>query len=156
MMVYQPETVTLVLLLIAVFVLAFAVLKMILETLVVGSISALFYVSMTYITEMSFSTQGALTYTVLGVVLYIGYSLLSSILELTNETARGGKKIFGILSSFLNAAFSLASQQFEREGSLDLKQRIQELMEREKPEENKDEDNNEESTVKEVVLDDGN
>jgi len=71
-------TVVLILLLVVVFVLAFKVMSMVFETVVVSALSAGFYAALSQVLNYSFSFNQMLTYAFLGGVLYLTYSFLAS------------------------------------------------------------------------------
>lgn len=149
-MAIEAETIFLLILIIAAFIVAFAVLKMIIETVVVGAVSALFYVTLTYVTELNFSAQTMLTYTFLGVTLYMGYSVMASLMELTSGTAKTGKKILKSGSEIIATIFTYFRNQIDLE-HLEITDRIRNLAPSEV--ENKGNDEEDDSQVKEVILD---
>lgn len=139
----EAQTVALVLLLIAAFLTAFLVLKMLIETTIIAAISGLFYLGLVYGTGAAFSLQSMLTYAFLGVVLYISYSVLASLLKITSE---------GV--SMASTAAEAGSQQG---GNLwkKCRSRLKEVsgdIRRQLKSENEEEEDEEDSDVKEVVL----
>ena len=145
MMVYQPETIALVFLLIAAFLVAFTVLKMLMETATVGLISGIFYLGMVTITNQSFSIQSALTYSFLGVILYMAYSLIASTFKLTSDTLSGFSRTFkflgGLLTGLTDPLSDLIKDQKQK-----VKQKTSDLNSIERTESEED------SEVKEVIL----
>ena len=145
MMVYQPETIALVFLLIAALLVAFTVLKMLMETATVGLISGIFYLGMVTITNQSFSIQSALTYSFLGVILYMAYSLIASTFKLTSDTLSGFSRTFkflgGLVTGLTDPLSDLIKDQKQK-----LKQKTSDLKSKERTESEED------SEVKEVIL----
>lgn len=149
-MAYSPETIALVLLLIAAFLVAFMVLKMLIETATVGLISGSFYVALVFITEQSFSIQTALTYSLMGVVLYMAYSILASMLKITSETFSGLSKLIESINGIATAMIGPIADILQDKKD-DAKRKMSDLQDK------KDEkDEEEESNVKEVVLEEEN
>jgi len=145
MMVYQPETIALVFLLIAAFLVAFTVLKMLMETATVGLISGIFYLGMVTITNQSFSIQSALTYSFLGVILYMAYSLIASTFKLTSDTLSSFSRTFkflgGLVTGLTDPLSDLIKDQKQK-----LRQKTSDLNSKERTESEED------SEVKEVIL----
>lgn len=71
-------TVALLLLLIVIFVVAFKVMKMVFETVMVSGLSAGFYFGLTQLLGIQFSFNQMLTYAFMGASLYILYTFLAS------------------------------------------------------------------------------
>lgn len=71
-------TVALLLLLIVIFVVAFKVMKMVFETVMVSGLSAGFYFGLTQLLNLQFSFNQMLTYAFMGASLYLFYTFLAS------------------------------------------------------------------------------
>jgi hypothetical protein len=104
-----------------VFYIAFKVMKMILDTFIVGALSGGLYVTLTYITKSGFSIDNLLLFTVLGAGLYMVYSFLVK----GFKTAEGIlsvpysilKKFFSVLKGGLSSLWSELKQEYESKQS---------------------------------------
>jgi hypothetical protein len=104
-----------------VFYIAFKVMKMILDTFIVGALSGGLYITLTYITESGFSIDNLLLFIVLGAGLYMLYSLLVK----GFKTAEGIlsvpysilKKFFSVLKGGLSSLWSELKQEYESKQS---------------------------------------
>ncbi len=87
-------TVILLVFLIVVFVAAFKLMQMVMETVLVTAFSGGFYLALVYLFGFTFSVNDMLFYAFLGSTLYMGYSLLASAYGIAS-------KVIGIPYSFL-------------------------------------------------------
>lgn len=71
-------TAVLIVLLVAVFVIAFKLMKMVFETITVSVLSAAFYGALSLVLNYSFSLNQMLSYAFLGATLYLSYSFVAS------------------------------------------------------------------------------
>ncbi|MBC5792592.1 MAG: hypothetical protein H8Z69_00990 [Nanohaloarchaea archaeon] len=74
----QFQTAALVVLLVITFVVAFKIMTMVLETIIVSVLSGVFYIALGSVLGYSTSLNLMLFYAFLGATLYMGYSVLSS------------------------------------------------------------------------------
>ena len=147
---FEAETVAISLLLIGAFIIAYRVLKMLLETAFVSFISSVFYVAMAVLLDYPLNIDRILSFAFMGATLYMAYSMAAS-------TFKGVSKLFSVIGSIfkpvVNALVPNRSKQEKRIRKLekDLKNYGEKLKKKaEKP--GKDKENEEPGTVKEVVL----
>lgn len=94
----QYSTVILVLLLIAAFIVAYKVMKIVFQTVTVTVLSGAFYVALAYLLNLSFSLNHLLFYAVLGASLYMGFTLLASAYRVAGSLISIPYKILKIAS----------------------------------------------------------
>lgn len=91
------DTVLLMILLVAAFVIAFRVMEMIFETLLVSGLSAVFYGVYTYMFFGAIpSLNNVLLFAFLGASLYMGYNFLESAYKIVSLAVKIPLKILGI------------------------------------------------------------
>lgn len=90
------DTLVLIILLVAAFVLAFRVMEMVFETLLVSALSAVFYGVYTYIFYSSVpKLNNVILFAFLGASLYMGYHFLESAYRVVSLAVKVPVKIFG-------------------------------------------------------------
>lgn len=138
-----PEPVLTVLilgLLVGTLVLAFKVMEMIFDTIVIAVLSATLYIGLTYFTGASFQLNDLLLFSVLGASVYMLYSFLATIISTTESVLKIPLKLITVT---LGGLRSVLKKIYRR-----LKLEIRSLREERIAE---DEDDSDKST-KEVVL----
>ena len=148
----EPQTVVIALLLVGVFVVAYKILKMLLETAFVTFISAAFYFTMAIVLDMPTNLDRILTFAFLGATLYMIFTVVAS-------TFKGASKVFGFIGKLLDPFVSAIVPDKSREKKR-LKKMEKKLKKYEKKLKNvkksqkrsRDDKDDEGGTVKEVVL----
>jgi len=99
----QLNTVILLLALVVLFVVAFKVLEMVMQTFLVSALSGGFYLALSYYLDpVKFSLDSLLFFTLIGGSLYTGYSLLSTSASLLKMLFKIPFKIFEKIKSLLD------------------------------------------------------
>lgn len=81
------QTVALVLLLIGGFIIAFKVMEVVFEMVMVSLLSGLFYVALWWAFSYPLSLQRVLTFSALGTILYFAYGFIASVYRVSSELA---------------------------------------------------------------------
>lgn len=98
----QLDTLVLLLALVVLFVVAFKLLEMVTQTILITVLSGLFYFAFTYfVPSVSFSLNNMLFFAFTGGTLYTAYSLLSSSYKLASIVLKIPFKIIGLIKSIL-------------------------------------------------------
>ena len=152
MVTVELETVAIVLLLIGAFLIAYKVLKMLMETALVSFISAVFYASLAVIMDYPLNLDRVLSFAFTGATLYMVYSVAAS-------TFKGISKVFGyatsLLGGIIDAVMPETSKQDRRIRKLEKKIEKfgDKLKDRKTSKGNESDDKEEPDSVKEVILD---
>lgn len=137
-----PEPVLTVLilgLLVGTLVLAFKVMEMIFDTIVVAVLSATLYIGLTYFTGAAFQLNDLLLFSFLGASVYMLYSFLATIISTTESIIKVPVKIMLAIIHGLSSGLKKTYRRLKREVRSMREERI---------EENSDKD----KSTKEVVL----
>lgn len=103
----QLNTVVLLIGLVVLFVIAFKILEMVMQTLIVSVLSGAFYLALSYyLGSVQFSIDSLLFFTFIGGSLYTGYNLVTTSASLLNKIVRLPvkiiKKVIGFLKELVN------------------------------------------------------
>lgn len=104
----QLNTVVLLMGLVILFVVAFKVLEMVMQTLIVSVLSGAFYLALSYyLGSVQFSIDSLLFFTFIGGSLYTGYNLITTSASLLNKIIRLPikiiKKVIGFIKELINS-----------------------------------------------------
>ena len=109
----QAETAVLLILLVLAFVIAFRIMKMVFETILVSVLSAGFYAALSQIVGYQFSFNQMLTYAFLGASLYMGYAFLASAYYIVEKVISVPYKIIKILMIPFEKAYSEIKEEYK-------------------------------------------
>jgi len=139
----EAGTLLLLFLLIAAFVVAFKVMQMVFETILVSVISGGFYLALVYFMSFPFSFERVLLFAFLGATLYMAYSFLASMYSIASS-------LIGIPYHIVKYIFMIPVTAVKKlYGHMKEKKRLKEIRS-----ESRDYSNDEDSEgVKETVLD---
>lgn len=126
-------------LLVGALVLAFKVMEMIFDTIVIAVLSATLYIGLTYFTGAPFRLNDLLLFSFLGASVYMLYSFLATVISTTESVLKVPMKFVGLT---LRSLRSVLRNTYRR-----LKKEIRSIRE-----ERIDEEKNDEKSTKEVVL----
>lgn len=135
----EAATALLIILLILAFVVAFKIMRMVFDTVMVSALSAGFYAVMSQLFNYSFSFNQMLTYAFLGASLYMAYSFLASAYHIAAKLVEIPYRIIKILVIPFKKGYTKIKEEFKLW-----------KMKREKSRDDKEEDS---SSTKEVVVD---
>lgn len=138
----QYSTVILLILIILAFIVAYRLMKMVFQTLMVTLLSGAFYVALVYFFSFSFSLNHLLFYAFLGSSLYIGFKFLASAYQIAETVISVPYKALKILFIPFKWIYGVISDKADTEKIKNLKNR-----------KDKHSEDSSESSTKEVVVD---
>lgn len=109
----EVVTFTLLVALIAVFYIAYKILSMVTQTIIIAILSGIFYVSLTYILTLPLTLENVLFFTVAGSVLYVGYTLLATTISLAKHAITIPVKIIELITYPIRKIGKIAKKKYK-------------------------------------------
>jgi hypothetical protein len=139
--------------LIAAFVVAFKIMEMVFETILVSILSGAFYIGLSFILDYSFSLNNMLLFAFLGSTLYMLYSFLASAYTIFSKLIGIPYSILASLFKYIRAAAGETHEKKVKQKTKNYTERMELLADKIEAKAQRSANKKKNKDVKEVVLD---